>query len=171
MVLTGSGNHTITANVNLIGPDAHKWVIGENQTFTVAGNIGGSQGFSMLGQGTLIITGTNTNAGPTTVSLGTLGGSGTLASSVTGGLTSTINPGTSASAPALTLQNGVTLGGRYLVTLFDNTSLSRLNVTGGTASILTVSSLEVTLGAGVTVEISARRGLEPLRSSTPETIS
>lgn len=152
-VLAGSGNHTITADVTLSGPDTHRWVIGSNQTLTVAGNIDGSQGLTLSGPGTLMLTGTNTYTGPTVMTQGTLGGSGALASAVTTQLGTTINPGTSASSPDLTLQNGLNLGGRYLVTLFDNNSLSRLDVTSGTASLLpATSSLEIVLGAGVTVD-------------------
>jgi len=150
-VLALSGNHTIAANVTLIGPDAHKWLVGTGCILTVSGNIGGTQGITSQDLGTLLLNGTNTFAGATTVNLGTLGGSGSLASAVATALGTTITAGTSASASTLTLQNGLTLGGRYLVTLFDNTSASKLNVTGGTASI-GAGTLEVALGPGVTVD-------------------
>jgi autotransporter-associated beta strand protein len=157
VIEAGSGNHSITANMSLVGPDAHKWVFGTGQTLTVTGNIGGAQGLSLLGPGITLLNGTNNYTGPTLVALGTLGGSGTLASHVTivavAAPGATITAGTSAAAPVMTLQNGLALNGRYLVTLFDNNTLSRLNVTGSTASLDSItSSLEIALGSGVTVE-------------------
>jgi len=149
-VAAGSGNHTIAADVTLLGPIPHKWSIGANQTFTISGNIGGTQGVTSLGTGTLLLNGTNTYTGATTVSFGTLGGSGSIGSSVTTAVGTTLSAGTSASTPKLTLNNGLSLGGRYLVTLFANNSVSGIDVTSGTASI-GGGSLELALGAGVNV--------------------
>jgi hypothetical protein len=97
------------------------------------------------------LNGTNTYSGATTVSLGTLGGSGSIASTVTTATGTTLKAGTAAADPTLTLGNGLTLGGRYLVTLFANDSVSRIDLTAGTASIGT-GSLELELGSGVTLE-------------------
>jgi autotransporter-associated beta strand protein len=156
-VNAGSGNHTIDANMTIQGPRTHRFTISADRIFTVNGNIGGNQGLFSPGSGTLLLNGTNTYTGPTLIAAGTLGGSGTLASSVTVGGTAaagaTLSAGISPSAPTLTLQNGLSLSDRYLVTLFDNNTLSRLNVTGGTASLdSSRSTLEITLGAGVTVD-------------------
>ena len=82
-VNAGSGNHTIAASITIQGPIAHKWSIAANQTLTINGSINGTQALTKLGDGTLLLHGTNTYGGATTVSLGTLGGSGSIASTVT----------------------------------------------------------------------------------------
>ncbi len=150
-VNAGSGNHTIAAHVTIQGPIAHKWSIAANQTLTMNGNIGGTQALTKLGDGTLLLNGTNTYSGATTVSLGTLGGSGSIAGAVTTAAGTTLKAGISAADPTLSLGNGLSLGGRQLVTLFANDSVSRIEVTGGLASI-GGGSLELELGSGVTVE-------------------
>lgn len=149
-VQTGSGNHAITANMTLVGPIAHKWNIAANATLTVSGSISGSQGLTKLQAGTLLLNGTNTYTGATTVSAGTLGGSGRLASSVTVATGATITAGVSSSAPSLTLNNGLTLTGRNLVTLFSTNTASDLLVPSGLVT-LNGGSLELALGSGVTV--------------------
>jgi autotransporter-associated beta strand protein len=150
-VNAGSGNHTIAAGITIQGPIAHKWSIGANQTLTVSGSISGTQALIKLGGGTLFLNGTNTYSGATTVGLGTLGGSGTIASTVTTAGGTTLSAGSSALAPAITLNDDLSLGGRYLVTLFSNDSVSRIDLTAGTASI-GAGSLELELGSGVTLE-------------------
>jgi autotransporter-associated beta strand protein len=150
-VNAGSGNHTIAAGITIQGPIAHKWSIGANQTLTVNGSISGTQSLIKLGEGTLLLNGTNTYSGATTVSLGTLGGSGSIASTVMTAAGTTLRAGTSASTPALTLNNTLSLGGRYLVTLFADDSVSRIDLTAGTASI-GAGSLELELASGVTLE-------------------
>jgi autotransporter-associated beta strand protein len=149
-VVSGSGNHAITANMTIQGPIAHKWNVGANQTLTIDGNIGGTQGLISLGTGTLLLNGTNTFTGPTLVIFGTLGGSGSIASSVTMAAGTTLSAGTSAATPKLTLNDGLSLAGRDLVTLFANDTVSRIDVTSGTAAI-GGSTLELALGSGVTV--------------------
>jgi autotransporter-associated beta strand protein len=149
-VATGSGNHTISANTTLGGSATHEWNVGANRTFTVGGNIGGARGLTKLGTGLLLLNGTNTYSGATTVSAGTLGGRGSLSSAVTVGTGGTITAGTSPAATTLTLGNGLTLNGEYQVTLFSNTTSSRLVATSGLVS-LTGGSLELALGSGVTV--------------------
>jgi autotransporter-associated beta strand protein len=150
-VVSGSGNHTITADLTIQGPIAHKWNVGANQTLTIDGNVGGTQGLTSLGTGTMLLNGTNTYTGPTTVSFGTLGGSGSIASSVTTAAGTTLTAGTAAATPKLTLGSGLSLGGRYLVTLFADDTVSRIDLTSGTASI-GGGSLELALGSGVTVD-------------------
>jgi len=147
----GSGSHTISAPITIQGPIAHKWSIAANQTLTINGNISGTQALTKLGDGTLLLNGTNTFSGATTVSLGTLGGSGSIVGTVTTAAGTTLKAGTSAADTTLALGNGLSLGGRYLVTLFANDSVSRIDVTGGLASI-GAGSLELELGPGVTVE-------------------
>jgi autotransporter-associated beta strand protein len=147
---TASGNHSITANVTLGGSTTHRWEIGANRTFTVDGNIGGNRALTKIGTGTLLLNGTNTHTGATAVSAGTLGGRGSIAGAVAVASGATINAGTSAAARALTLGNGLTLNGRYLVTLFSPGSASELVVSSGAVS-LTGGSLELALAPGVTV--------------------
>jgi autotransporter-associated beta strand protein len=149
-VQAGSGNHTIAANMSLVGSDVHKWNIDANQTLTVTGNIGGTQGLTKLLPGTLLLNGANTFAGPTTVSAGTLGGSGSIASNVTVAAGATITAGTSPAAYSLTLGGDLALNGKYLVTLFSPSSASQLILPSGTAS-LTGGTLQLALGPGVTV--------------------
>jgi len=148
-VLAGSGNHTITAKVSLVGSNVHKWNVDANQTLTVSGNISGTQGLTKLQAGTLLLNGTNTYSGPTTVSAGTLGGMGSIASAVTVAAGATITAGTSPSTPSLTIGGNLALNGRYLVTLFSPGSASQLVLPTGTASL--GGSLELALGSGVTV--------------------
>ena len=149
-VNTASGDHLITANVTLGGTATHQWNVGANRTFTVSGNIGGPQGLTKTGAGILLLNGTNTYAGATTVSAGTLGGTGSITSAVTVAAGATITAGDSPAATTLTLGNGLTLNGRYLVTLFSNSTASGLVAPGGTVT-LTGGSLELALGSGVTV--------------------
>jgi autotransporter-associated beta strand protein len=54
---------------NSIGPVS----VGRGDTFTIAGPIGGDQTLNMQGAGTLVLTGSNTHIGGTTVGSGTLG--------------------------------------------------------------------------------------------------
>lgn len=143
-----SGNHTILADLTLVGPIAHKWNIAAGQTLVVSGNIGGTQGINKLQAGTLLLNGTNTFSGPTTVSAGTLGGSGSISGPVTVALGATISGGVSPSAPSLTLNDGLTLAGRDLVTVFSDTKLGSLVLTSGQAN-LSGASLELALGPGV----------------------
>ena len=84
------------------------------------------------------------------MSAGTLGGSGSIASAVSVAAGATITAGVSPSASPLTLGSGLTLNGRYLVTLFSNTAASQLIAPAGTVT-LTGGSLELALGSGVTV--------------------
>ena len=149
-VIAGSGNHTISANISVDGPHVHRWNIDTGTTFTVSGNIGGTQGLTKQQSGTLLLNGINTYAGATTVSAGTLGGSGSIASAVTVAAGATIKAGVSPSAATLTLGNGLTLNDRYLVTLFSNSSTSNLAVNSGLVT-MSSGSLEVALGSGVTV--------------------
>jgi autotransporter-associated beta strand protein len=149
-VQAGSGAHSVTANMTLVGPIAHKWNIAAGQTFTVTGDISGTQGITKLQAGTLLLNGTNTYAGPTTVSAGTLGGSGSIAGPVSVAVGAAIAGGASSSAPTLTLGNGLTLSGTTRATLFANDAVGQLVVTSGLTSV--GGSLEVVLGPGVTVE-------------------
>jgi len=157
---TASGDHTFAANLTIAGPFAHNWSIGANRTFTVSGNVSGTQGVNIAGGGTVLFNGTNTYTGPTTVTAGTLGGHGSLASAVTIGAGTTISAGTATATPNLTLNNGLTLSGRYLATLYSNTASSNLVLPTGTAAI-GGGSLELALGSGVTVA--------GLRASGPHT--
>ena len=154
---TASNNHTINANVTLAGTTTHQWNIGANRTFTVNGNIGGTRGLNKVGTGTLILNGTNNYTGATTVSAGTLRGRGSIASAVTVAAAATISAGTALATPQLTLGNGMTLNGKYEVTLFGNFTTSKLVIPAGLASLSGTSSLQVALGSGVTVD-SFREG-------------
>ena len=97
-----------------------------------------------------MLNGTNNYTGATTVSAGTLGGSGSIASAVTVAAGATITAGVSPSAATLTLGNSLTLNGRDLVTLFSNSTTSKLVVNSGLVT-MSSGSLEVALGSGVTV--------------------
>lgn len=150
LVNAGSGNHTLSANVTLAGSKPHFWDIGANRTFTVSGSIGGSLGLSKVSAGTLLLNGANTFTGPMSVFAGTLGGSGSIASQVTVAAGASIGAGISPAASTLTLGNGLTLNGKYGVTLFSNSTLSQIVAPAGAVS-LTGGSLEIGLGSGVTV--------------------
>ena len=146
----GTGNHTIAADLTLVGPIAHKWNIAADQTLIVSGSIAGTQGLTKLQAGTLLLNGTNTYTGPTLVSAGALGGHGSIASPVTLAAGTTISAGTSSSMPALTLNNGLSLSGRYLATLYSASVASELVLPSGVASI-GGGSLELGLAPGLTV--------------------
>lgn len=149
-VNTGSGNHTVSAGITLSGLSSHTWNIGANRTFTTTGAIGGPQGITKTGSGTLLFNGTNTFTGALNVNAGSVGGHGSIASSVTVAAGGSITAGTSPVASVLTLGNGLTLSGQYRVSLFSNSALSQLSVSSGTAT-LTGGSLALELGSGVTV--------------------
>jgi len=161
---TASGDHTLAANLTIGGLAAQIWSIGTNRTFTISGSVSGTQGLLIAGGGTALFNGANTYSGSTLVGsatlTGRLGGQGSLASAVTIGTGGTITAGTGAGAPSLTLNNGLTLSGRYLATLYSTTTSSNLILPTGTAAI-GGGSLELALGSGVTVA--------GLRASGPHT--
>ncbi|KKB07435.1 hypothetical protein VE26_11735 [Devosia chinhatensis] len=104
-------------------------------TLTLSGVISGSEALTQAGAGTLVLSGTNTNTGGTTVSAGTL--------DVTGSLVGTVD-----------VRDGATLKGSGsiagVVTVRDGGSLSGTQGAGLTMGGLTLSSgsgLNITLGA------------------------
>ncbi len=151
--LTGAGTITNTASV------AGRLYVGYGNTAATFGGViengggGGTNELSKIGTGTLVLTGTNTYTGPTTVSAGTLQvdgqlantavgliagalqGSGTIAGTVTAAIGTTINPGVpsgGASAATLTV-GGLNLpagGARNLVFDHNGTAADKIAVTG-----------------------------------------
>ena len=71
------GNGGVTGSIVGDVTDNATFAINRSDTFTFGGNISGTGGFQQNGTGTLILTGTNSYAGGTTVSAGTLQGNTT----------------------------------------------------------------------------------------------
>jgi autotransporter-associated beta strand protein/T5SS/PEP-CTERM-associated repeat protein len=126
-IIGSSVNATISSNLAL--NDNLSVNVSNNSNLTLSGGISGGNALTKLGQGTLVLSGTNTYTGNTTVSLGTLN----LTGSVDGGIV--LNGGTliggsdaNALAAVLTMSSG---------TLSSNTigTTGQFNVKGsGTSS-------------------------------------
>ncbi len=166
------GNATWAGDITLAGPitgsgDGH---IGANSgTGTISGNIGetgGAHGLVKDGDGTIVLTGTNTYTGPTSVNDGTL-----LVNS----------PGSLAAASAVTVASGATLGGTGVVhgpvnltsggTLGGSLTLnSTVTVqTGGTLDATQVNQASInatgTLSLGGFLDLSIDRTRSPVASN------
>ena len=110
-------------------------------------NGGGGGGLTKLGSGTLRLNGASTYTGPTLVSTGTLGGTGSLLSPVTIASGATLSPG-AGGIGNLTVNTNVTLS-------LGSTNLMEINKTTGTNDLLTGVT---TLNYGGTLNLSLLAG-------------
>jgi autotransporter-associated beta strand protein len=134
--------------INLVGPS---FTIASGLTTTVNSVVSGSSGLTKLGDGTLLLAGTNTYSGGTTLSAGTLSlgnnnalGSGTL--TIGTGTTITASGGSRAIANNVNVGGNFTIGGSQALT-FNGT----INLGGGNRTI-TVDNTAVTTFAGSVTE-------------------
>ena len=108
-VIAGANDLTLSGTIGLGG--ATRTFEVNNTGKTIFANVVSNGGLTKNGNGTLLLNGTNTYTGPTTVNAGTLGGNGVLASAVTVGAGGNLAPG--ASIGILTISNNLTLGGTF----------------------------------------------------------
>jgi len=181
---SGSFTYTGTAALNLgTGPvtlTAPLTLTASASTLTVGGNIAdaaGANNFTKAGGGTVVLTGTNTYAGTTTISAGTLqfgtgGTSGTIGTGpfVLSGGTLTINHSDNYTIPNQITNTGgglVTQGANATLLLTNaNNALGRvaMSVNGGTIDI---GATTATLGidGGAAVQMNAVGGIGYLNAS------
>jgi len=118
----GPNTQLIGRGTNSAEPAGTVYSIGANGlSTTFAGIIGNgldTVSVAKVGAGTLWLNGVNTYTGPTTVSSGTLGGTGSLASALTVTASGTLAPGASAtSIGTFTVSSNATLGGTVVMKL------------------------------------------------------
>ncbi|HAU38397.1 MAG TPA: hypothetical protein DCX07_11880, partial [Phycisphaerales bacterium] len=158
--LTNSGTAlTVDAGASALGISCHialgnsqSWSIGTGRTFTVSGNITGSaKSLTKTGTGTLVLTGTNSYSGGTTISDGTLKGNVTsLQGNITVNGALIFDQGTNATYSSALSGNGTfTKTGEGKLKLTGDSGFSgttvvsqgKLQVTGSLAhSVITIES-------------------------------
>jgi autotransporter-associated beta strand protein len=117
---------------------------------TVPANLGGTGGLTKIGNGTLRLNGANTYAGTTTVSQGSLGGTGTIASLVSVSAGAGFNFANGTAGDTLTLQNGLTLNTGNTMVFEVGAVSDQIAITGGAYTAP---------GSAVSVSISNKVGL------------
>ena len=103
--ITCHGTNAIATPVTLQS-DLKVMVSGTGDILTILGPLrdaGGNKGLTLTGNGTLVLSGSNTFAGPTTVTGGTLAGTGLLAGPVAVGADGAVNPGALGGVGTLTV--------------------------------------------------------------------
>jgi fibronectin-binding autotransporter adhesin len=98
---------------------------------TVPANLGGAGGLTKTGSGTLRLNGANTYAGTTTVSQGSLGGTGSIASLVSVSAGAGFNLVNGTAGETLTLQNGLTLNTGNTMIFEVGAVSDQIAITGG----------------------------------------
>ncbi len=122
---------------------------------SVAGALSDNGGgfLTKKGSGTLYLDGVNTYTGPTVVTAGALGGSGTIAGDLQVNTSVALAPGSAGAPSTLTVSGNLTLHGNLLIKV--NTSLAQSNdvvsVSGGLTNLGTGSVIVTNLGPGLVV--------------------
>jgi len=148
LTIEGSNALTLTGDMDL-GAAARTIACSNSANTTLSGVIGNG-GLTKTGPGVLLLNGINTYSGTTTVSNGTLGGIGTIASSVVVENLGNLAPGTSGIG-TLTVTGDLTLNGNTTVDINANTTGKDLITGVGTATYggtLTINNVAGTLAAG-----------------------
>ncbi len=166
-VAVTSGSHTIAENVVLLSNVAAQPAT--STSLTISGVISGaSRSITMIGGGTLELSGANTYTGGTTVSSGTLTLSGARTATATGGITV---GNLASSTGTLNITNGTfNLGTSTVVGSGNNTVAGIVNQTGGSLTTATNQLLLGNLGTG-TASGSNSTGTYNLSGGTLNTIA
>jgi beta-glucosidase len=157
-VNTAASAGTLAGGITVNGTATlHAGISGDNagHTFTLNSTIGGSGGFTTSGSvGTLILTATNTYAGLTTVTAGTLGGFGVISGPITVTSGGSLAPGGTTNR-TLTISNSLTLNGTVSLKINKTGAMLTSDLIRGISTltyggILTVTATGDTLALGDT---------------------
>jgi autotransporter-associated beta strand protein len=139
----GAGNHSISANI-VLGNDQTWTVTDSSNTLTVSGRISGAQALTKAGAGKLVLSGSNSYTGQTTVAAGTLAVNGNISASnvvVNSGAILTGSGRTGSVVVSGALQGTLTTG--------DITGAGKISPgSGSTGGILTASTVDLSSGVG-----------------------
>lgn len=137
---------TLAGNANTNIPIAGLLTLRADGNITVGEIIEGAGSLTKTGGSTLLLNAANTYTGLTTVSAGTLGGTGSLAGPLTVEAAGTLAPG--ASVGTFTVVGKTTLAGTYAA-----------EINGATSDLLAVTG-DLALGGALTVSATAPSGTE-----------
>ncbi len=163
LVIGGTNNLTLTSDINLAGVDmqgtpvARTFSANNTAATTFSGNISdGAAGIGLIkiGTNTLYLNGTETYTGLTTVSVGTLAGSGTIGSSVLVTNNARIGGGASTGIGTLVIGGNLTFtnGGGFFRLNRAGSSSDQVSVTGTLTNASGTGTITVTnLGAALQV--------------------
>ena len=152
---TANGSGTATITTNMVGAGTYHWygmsnevvaspvlTVGDATNSTYSGSMSGPLGITKTGAGTLELSGTNTNTGPTTVTGGKL--------LVSGSLTGT----TAVAVTAGTLGGGGTINPAATVTIAGGAELSP----GNSIGTLNTGPVSFANGSAFTIELGTTTG-------------
>ncbi|MEI7733688.1 MAG: autotransporter-associated beta strand repeat-containing protein, partial [Verrucomicrobiota bacterium] len=153
------GSFTISNSVNLVWNAVENIGVGSGITGGIAGTVFGAQGLNKVGAGTLVLSGTNTYAGPTAISAGTLQiGNGGTAGTFGGGSVTNNSVLVFNRSDALTVANAIGGTGAVIQNGTGAVALTGVNTYAGPTTVNAGSLVvngSLTASSGVTVVSNA----------------